>query len=46
MSAVNPNAKIKNICLNESGSPETMKKAGRTAAKAVIVIKVPVINAL
>ena len=45
MSADNPNAKIKNICLKESGNPETIKKAGKIAINAVNVIKIPVLNA-
>ena len=42
MSASNPRASIKNICLKESGKPVTRKKAGNTAARAVRVMKIPV----
>ena len=45
ISATSPSAKIKNICLNEFGSPVTMKNAGRTAANAVKDIKSPVLKA-
>ncbi len=45
-SAQSPKANIKKICLNESGKPVTIKKAGKTATKAVKVIKDPVLNAL
>ncbi|MDP3684268.1 MAG: hypothetical protein Q8S01_10080, partial [Ignavibacteria bacterium] len=45
ISADKPKAKIKKICLKESGKPETMRKAGRTAARAVKVIKIPVLKA-
>ena len=45
-SANNPSAKIKNICLNESGSAVIIKNEGNTATMAVVVIKLPVLNAL
>src|SRR3989338_9592113 len=45
ISADKPKAKIKNICLKESGKPVIIKKTGRTAAKAVNVIKIPVLKA-
>src|SRR3990172_7846384 len=40
-SAIRPNARIKNICLKESGNPVTIKNAGRTANNAVVVMNVP-----
>ena len=45
MSAHNPIERIRKICLKESGNPVTIKNAGRTAASAVKVIKIPVLNA-
>jgi hypothetical protein len=45
-SAQRPIDNIKKICLNESGKPVMRKNAGRTATKAVKVIKEPVLNAL
>ena len=45
MSADNPIANIKKICLKESGRPVTIKKAGKTATKAVIVMNMPVLKA-
>ena len=45
MSANKPNAKMKKICLKESGNPDIIREAGKTAVKAVIFIRIPVLNA-
>jgi hypothetical protein len=46
MSAKRPRARIRKICLNESGRPVTIKNAGKTASRAVVVMKIPVLKEL